>query len=336
MKSTRWSSGAILVAVWIAGTALAVPPRKDINPALLYFQAFNKFPDLDEEESKLLASDAAGDLSAEEKAVAQRFDSAFKLLHRARTMKAPCDWGADIADGPHAFTPNFIKIRTAANAAVLRARVALADGQQAQARDELLAASVLGRNTAVGASLVGTMIQVAVDGKILDFIAAHFDELQPQTRAELAAGLNAAPLRQTVADAMANEQAGFCDWLADKLESFRAKEKDDAKVLDQFRALVAGTFKDESDLADRIIEASGETSAGVIRYIKGVEPIYARALTIARASAGDIRRQTAEFERAINATTNLLAKAVIPNVGKARAAELKFEARLGQLPNAAP
>ena len=80
----------------------------------------------------------------------------------------------------------------------------------------------------------------------------------------------------------------------------------------------------------------GETSAGVIRYIKGVEPIYAHARTIARASAGDIRRQTAEFERAINATTNLLAKAVIPNVGKARAAELKFEARLGQLPNAAP
>ena len=336
MKFTRWSLGAVLVATLVASTSLAVPPRKDINPALLYFQAFSQFPELDETESRLLVSDVAGDVSEEEKALARRFDRVFQLLHRARGMKVPCDWGADIADGPYASTPNYIRIRTAANAAVLRARVALAEGQQAQARDELLAVSVLGRNVAVGASLVGTMIQVAVDAKVLDFISAHFDELKPQTRAELAAALNGAPPRQTVADAMANEQAGFCDWLVDRLEGFRANERDDAKVLEQFRALLGEVFKSEADLADRIIEASGETSAGVIRYIKGVEPIYARSLTIARASAGDIKRETAEFEKAVNTTTNLLARVVIPNVGKARATELKFESRLRQLPNAAP
>ena len=336
MKFTRWSLGAVLVATLAASAALAVPPRKDINPALLYFQAFSQLPELDEAESKWLVNDAVGDVTAEERALARRFDAAFKLFHRARTMKAPCDWGADVADGPHAFTPNFIKIRLAANAAILRARVALAEGEQAQARDELLAVSVLGRNVAVGASLVGTMIQVAVDAKVLDFISAHFDELKPQTRAELAAALNGAPPRQTVADAMANEQAGFCDWLVDRLEAFRAKERDDAKVLEHFRALLSEVFKGEADLADRIVEASGETSAGVIHYIKGVEPIYARSLAIARASAGDIKRETVEFERALNSTTNLLARVVIPNVGKARATELKFESRLRQLPNAAP
>ncbi len=336
MKLTRWRCGAVLLALFVSSTAWAIPPRKDINPALLYFQAFSLFPELDETESKLLGHDTTEKVNDEDRALAQRFDDVFKLLLRARSMKAPCDWGTDIADGPHAFTPNFVKIRTAAYAAALRARVALADGLPGRARDELLAASTLGRNAAVGASLVGTMIQVAVDGKVLDFIGAHFAELKPQTRTELSAGLKGPPLRQSVADAMTSEQAGFCDWLIDKLEAFRAGERDDAKVLDQFRALIIQTFSNESDLADRIIEAAGGTSVGVLRYVRAVEPHYTRSFAIAKASASDIKRETVQFETAINATTNLLARIVIPNIGKARLKELEFEARLAKLPNAAP
>jgi hypothetical protein len=316
--------------------ASAIPPRTDINPALLYFQAFNKFPELDPAESKVLNTESSGAVSAEERAVASLFDTPFKLLLRARTMKAPCDWGSDIADGPHAFVPNLIKIRTAAHVAIFRARIALADGQQTQARDELLAVSALGRNAAVGSSLVGTMIQVAVDRMVLDFISAHFNELKAQTRAELAAGLNGPPARQTVADAMANEQVGFQDWLIGKLEEFRGTKTDDAKALDQFRALMADTFSSEADLADRIIEASGGTPAGVIAYIKRVEPFYAQSLRIARASESDIKRELSEFEKAINTTTNLIARVVLPNIGRARARELEFEARLKRLPDAAP
>jgi hypothetical protein len=336
MKQTRWGYGAVLLVFVMACTTSAIPPRKDVNPALLYFQAFQSFPELDEEESKLMGRNTVAPVSEEDRALAQRFDATFKLILRARTMKVPCDWGADIADGPHAFMPNFIKVRTVAYAAALRARIALADGEQVRAREELLAVSALGRNAAVDGSLVATMIQVAVDGKILDFISAHFGDLKPQTRADLAAGLNGPPLRHTVADAMVNEQAGFNDWLIDKLEELRAKERDETKVLDSFRVIMAETFKDETDLADRIIEAAGGASAGVIRYIKAVEPHYARSLAIARASAADIKRETAEFEKAVNATTNLLARIVIPNIGKARATELKFEERLGKLPHAAP
>ncbi len=336
MKPKGWIIGALLLVMVAVDSVSLIPPRTDINPALLYFQAFNKFPELEPAEAKLLTTDSAGAISAEERAVASLFDTPFRLLVRARTMKAPCDWGSDIADGPHAFVPNLIKIRTAAHVASFRARIALADGQQTQARDELLAVSALGRNAAVGSSLVGTMIQVAVDRMVLDFISAHFNELKAQTRAELAAGLNGPPARQTVADAMANEQVGFQDWLIGELEKFRGTKTNDAKALDQFRALMADTFSSEPDLADRIIEASGGTPAGVIAYIKHVEPFYAQSLRIARASESDIKRELSEFEKAINTTTNLIARVVLPNIGRARTRELEFEARLKRLPNAAP
>jgi hypothetical protein len=332
----RWSGGAVLVAMVLACECLAVPPRKDINPALLYFQAFTLFPELDENESALIGRDAVGALTEEERELTRRFDSAFKLIHRARTMKAPCDWGTDIADGPEAFMPKFTKIRTAARVGILRARAALAAGQQTQARDELLAISALGHNGASSATLVGTMIQVAVDGLILDFTQGHFDELKPQIRAELTAGLNGAPPRRTVADALVNEQAGFSDWLTDKLESVRAKENGEAKALEEFRALMAGTFRNESDLAERIIEASGGTSAGLIRYVRSLEKYFDRALRIARAPASDMKRETADFEKAINTSTNLLVRAVMPNIGKARQKELEFEARLKRLPDSPP
>lgn len=336
MKQTRCSYGAVLLVVLALSTASAIPPRKDINPALLYWQAFSLFPELDETESMLLGRHTAGIVTEEEKEIAQRFDASFKLLLRARAMKTTCDWGSDPADGPDAFVPRFIRIRTAAQAAVLRARVALAKGQQTEVRDELLAASALGRNGASSASLVGTMIQVAVDGLILDFISAHFDELKPQIRIDLTAGLNGAPARRTVADAIANEQAASGDWLADKLEAIRTNERDVAKALEQVRVLLSEAFKNESDLADRIIDASGGTSAGVIRYVKGTEPYFGRALRIARAPASDIKRETAEFEKAINASTNLLVRMVMPNIGKARLKELEFEARLARLPGAVP
>ena len=336
MKSMRRTLGAVLLIISGLSIAQAAQPRKDINPALLYLHAFNLFPELNEEDSRLLGQDNAGEVGDDERAIAGRFDSSFRLIHQARQCTAPCDWGTDATDGPNALLPNFRKIRTAAYAGILRARIALADGDQARARDEIIALSIMSRQGAVGTSLVGTMIQVASEMKILDFVAAHFEKIKPQTRTEIAAGLQSGPPRLTVADAMLNERAGFQLWIIRKIEEFRAKENDDAKVLEKFRTLMADTFNGETGLADKIIDASGGTSAGIVRYIKSVEPHYKNADAIARASSRDIKRATAAFEAEMNSTTNLLARVIMPNIGKARIKELDFEARLARLPNEAP
>lgn len=284
----------------------------------------------------LLGSENAGEVSADERAIAERFDEAFTFILRGRVQQARCDWGIDLADGPAAIGPNMRKLRTAANAVCLRARVALADGNQGRVRDELLAVSVMSRHAAADASLVATMMQVATELKILNFIAAHFEQLKPQTRSEISRGLHAPPLRATVADAMVNEKAGFCDWLVDALEAARAKDRNDTNVFQQFRAMIGETFKHESELADKIIVASGGTSEGVIHYIRAVDVYYKRADAIARTSGDVLKREMAKFETEINNSTNLLALVVMPNVGKARVKELEFEARLAKLPNAAP
>ena len=336
MKLKRWNWCALFVATLTLASA-ALPPRQDINPALLYFQALGQLPELTPDEDKLLRSDTVGDVTEEERMVARKFDATFNHLLRARTQKSACDWGIDPADGPHAFTPNYIKIRTTAYAAVLRARVALADGQPAQARDELLALSVLARHAATDAALVGVMIQVAVENKILDFISAQFAELKPAMRAELAAGLRAPPRRSTVADGMMSERQTFHEWFVGRLEGFRAAAGgDDAKAVEQFRQLMIDIFPSVSDDFDKIIDAAGGTSAGLIKYFKNAAPAYDRALVLARANAEDVKKAAREFEDSINSSTNLLTRISMPNFGKARMKELEFQARLSRLPDAAP
>jgi len=336
MRNTRWGCGAVLLISLAWGAAMARPPRTDINPAVLYLHAFGLFPVLEDAESQMLGSSLNGEISGEQRELARLFDSAFHHILRARTCTAPADWGTDVADGPNAITPNLRKVRMAAQAGVLRARIALADADQERARDELLAVSVLSRHSAAGTSLVGTMVQVAAETMILDFVGTHFEQLSAKTRAEITAGLRASPRRATVADAMLQEKAGFCDWLVAKIEAVRTKGGKDEAALQEFRTTIAATFENDSDLAGRIIEASGGTSTGVVRYIKSVDHYYQRSNAIARAPAQDLKRITSEYEAEVNAATNLLARVVLPNVSRARVKELDFEARLGRLPNAAP
>lgn len=332
MKTTGFSIVAFALAVVSLTAAI---PRQDINPALLYFEAFNKLPVLDDDESKLLGTDS-GTVGPEERELAGRFDTAFKILLRARSQKAPCDWGTDLADGPHAFTPNFIKIRSTVYAAVLRARVALADGKQDQVRDELLAASVMSRHAAVDAVLVGVMIQVAAEGKILDFVSAHFDELKPAIRAEITSGLIGLPHRFTVAEGIVVEQDVFHGWFLNQLAAFRAATRDDGQAVEQFRTLFNQSFGGKDDYADEIIRDADGTSEGIIKYFKASEPAYARCLALAQAGPENLKQATRDQAASIEGSTNVLVRIAIPNAGKARTKELEFQARLARLPDEAP
>jgi hypothetical protein len=200
---------------------------------------------------------------------------------------------------------------------LLRARVALADGQQERAADELLAVSVLGRNAASGAPLVGTMTQVIIESRVLDFVSANFDRLEAETRSELAAGFRAPPQRSTVVEAMRNEKRAFYDWLLWKVEGLRSQSSDDGQVLAQIHLLIDNTFNPERDFSTRIIEAAGGTSTGVIRYIRDTEPYYARAEAIATASDQNIAPVTAN-SRLRSTPRPTIALVALPNIGKAR------------------
>ena len=142
----------MVIAGSLAASAAAEPDfRTDINPALLYFQAYQNMPQLSESDSKHLFDSWTGGASPNQiddhaRDLLKQFDNSFKGLRRARFAKPPCDWGYDLSDGPEALLPGLAPAKRLAQAARLRAMAALDENDFEAALDDLQSAFVLGRN----------------------------------------------------------------------------------------------------------------------------------------------------------------------------------------------
>src|SRR5215813_11777987 len=149
--------------------------RTDINPALLYFQAYQYMPQLSEVDRKHLFDNATAgawpNLFDEHKSgLLKQYDNSFKGLHRARFARVPCDWGYDLSDGPEALLPGLAPAKGLAQAARLRAMVALDANNFAAALDDLQGALVLGRNLSRDHILISALVQIAIEN-ILSSVA---------------------------------------------------------------------------------------------------------------------------------------------------------------------
>src|SRR5436309_2027133 len=268
---------------------LGASARTDINPALQYFQAFN-CPDLSQaDRDYLFQSDWRGqklpDRFGEQ---AARYDNQFRLIRQAAQATVPCDWGIDISAGPATLLPHLARCRGIAQAARARAMWYLQHGKQAEARDDLLAAFVLARNSAHDNILISALVQVAMENAILAAVAENFYQFSPETLKQLAAGFAAAPPRTTMAACIPTEKASFADWLEGKvLQLQKDNAGNDAKVMAGIEELVQG-FEMGGDeqpnpprrLWGQLLKASGGTSEGILRLLREEAPLYERLAVI--------------------------------------------------------
>jgi len=318
--------------------AAAPQPRTDINPALLYWQALSIFPEETEDTGKAFHFEGwpKGKLGPKDVAVARRFDPMFKLIRRAARMNAPCDWGFDFSDGPEMVMPNLVQLRKATHATALRARVALDEGRQDDARKDIVAMFALARRSAVDGALVQIMIQVAIESSLLEFIADQFDRFSTETLQQLVADLAAAPPKVTTATAMANERQIFYEWLVAKAEGFReANPDDEAESLESTRRLINELFSPEEAEMRQIMDAANGTMTGMLAYIKQLSPLYEEMIKLASSSPSKLAEQTTLFETFRKENPNHLASMLIPNLAKARKNELKHDCQLVMLRAAA-
>lgn len=206
-KATAWA-----LLTYAIHTPSVVPAaeafRTDINPALLYWQAWAQIPDLAEaDRGYLFTNDWRGRiLEARAGELLGRYDGVFKLLHRAGKAVAPCDWGYDLTDGPEVLLPGLAKAKSVAQTARLRFGWNLQQGKNAAARDELIAAFVQGRHLSKDRILISALVQFAIENICLSAVVENFPRLSPDTLDEVLQGLDSAPPRGTIADCIATER----------------------------------------------------------------------------------------------------------------------------------
>src|SRR3989442_8293667 len=233
---------AVIVAGAVAGAG-GEQFRTDINPALLYYRASQMVPDFSRADRDFLFDndwrgkklpERFGDLVA-------RYYNEFKLVRQAAQATVPCDWGIDMSPGPATLLPHLARIKAIAEAARLRAMWDLQQGRPTAARDDLLAAFALGRNSARDGVLISALVQIAVENIVCSTVAENWHQFAPEILKQLADGFAAAPRRGTMAACIPMEKSSFLGWLADKiLELQRENPGNDAAVMAGTRELVAG------------------------------------------------------------------------------------------------
>lgn len=346
MKITKTILLATVVAAGAMADARAEQFRTDINPALLYYRAFQLIPDLSPtDHGYFFDSEWRGQKLPERFGeLAGRYDNEFKLVRQAAQATVPCDWGIDMSPGPATLLPQLARCKGVAQAARLRAMWDLQNGRQEDARDDLLAAFSLARNSSRDGTLIAALVQIAMENILCAAVAENYHQFSPEILKQLADGFDAAPPRGTVAACIPTEQTYFHDWLLRKVQQLQKDNPgDDAKVMAGIHELVTGlvgpeegqTNQPQNDLWEKVNRAAGGTSEGVVKLLGEMVPLYQRLAVIMAAPQPEYEDSIKEFTAQIENSANPLVTEMFPAVQKCRPREFGTQAILDMVRAAA-
>ena len=285
MKTTKFTCLALLILTLPA--ARGEPFRTDINPALLYYRSFlMPWQPMSDADRDYLTTKQGMEQKLPERfgPVVANYDNQFSLVRQAAHSTVSCDWGLDFSDGPNLMLPHLARAKAVARTAQLRAVWDLQHGRQDNARDDLLAAFVLGRNAANDGLLISALVQFAMEAIDYATIAQNFSEFSPETLKQLVDGFDAAPARHTMAACVPTEEFGFYNWQLNKiLELQKTYSNDDAKVMAGFHDCgIVSAFESVgyTNFWPRLIAASGGTSEGILKLLREEKPLFPRVARI--------------------------------------------------------
>ena len=322
--------------------------RTDINPALLYYQAFLMAPEpMSQADMDYLGTKDGHSWKLPERygKIVAGYDSQFQLLRQAARSTAPCDWGIDTSAGAATLLPHLARAKAVAVAVGTRVPWELQQGRQAEARDDLLTTFVLGRNVSRDGTLISALVQMAIENMIGWDVAEHFGQFSSETLKQLVDGFDAAPARGTVAGCVPTETALFQDLLVRKIQEIqKANPGDDAKTMAALHelatalvdphpttALLPNGDLDPTGWWELFAKAAGGTSQGAINLIRDLKPMDQKLAVIAALPYARFEKESKAFRAEIQESPNPLVSQLIPAWERGRRREFRTEVCLAMI-----
>jgi len=332
VKSIRLAGLAWLILAGAVAGARGQGSRSNVNPALLYYQGFVKVPDLSPADRDYLFTNEWRGQKLPERfgELVSQYDPEFRIIRQATQATAPCDWGIDWRWGPATLLPHLMPARVVTKAVRLRVMWDLQHGEQAEARDDLLAAFVMGRNISSDGGLISALVQIATENTVCSTVAENYYQLSPETLKQLADGMDAAPARGTMVAAMASEKATAQDYMLNRILALRSKyPSNDVKVMKDVIGSTEGFGGDEEQSAtnfvQQVIAASGGTSEGVIRLLHDMDTFYERITKIMTLPPSEVEGQIKQFHADVQNSTNPFVTLFLPALGNQRPKEFQIQ-----------
>jgi hypothetical protein len=314
--------------------------RTDINPGLLYWQAFNALPKLEEGDRKKLdefsdqvSSWSGGSsvgwtvkLPPESDALLKRYHRSLRLLEQASLSTTPCDWGADFADGPEMLVPDTRGLRELTKVSLLQAAVELQARSYDESVDTLLSCLALVRQSAKDGTLVSVMLQQILEAKFVDYVGAELGRYPVSAIVRLQQGLAQLPPRAAVLLGVEGER-NFQGWALGQID--RQVEKwpgDDGKAYRGSRDVVLELFggdpPHDKEAVTAVDAASGSSVTGLRKLFHDLGAFYDEGRTVAQAGSDSVSQAATFLEQHVETSSNPIARMLIPNFGRARNREL--------------
>jgi len=226
-----------------------------------------------------------------------------------------------------------------AQAARLRAAWDLQHGRQADARDDLLAAFVLGRNCSRDGTLISMLVQIAVENIVCSTVAENFYLFSPEAMKELAYGFDSAPARKTVADCIPTEKAFFHDWMLNKIvELQKANPGNEARAMAGIRELFTtmqgpseGEGGGDTNLWEQVLRMSGGTSDGVAKLAREAETFDDRLAVLMALPHPEYEEQMKSFDAEVQKSANPFVALSLPAIEKCRPKEFAIRIELAMV-----
>jgi hypothetical protein len=331
MKTLKTISLSLLIAAGTLAGVSGQPSATNINPALLYYQAFVAAPDLQPADREYLLttnywqgqklSKRFGDLIAE-------YDGQFGLVRQAARATAPCDWGIDLSAGPATLLPHLSRAKAVSQVARLRALWDLQQGRPADACDDLVASFVLGRNISRDGTLISVLVGMAIEAIVCNAVTENFGQFSPETLQRLVEGFDAAPARGTVASAVLAEKSFCNDWAVRKIQELQQQNPgNDAKVMNDFFEFMGITEPEsgETNRWEHIIRAPGGTSDGVLKLLQEQARTYDKVAVLLALPYPDFESQKEAFQEEIEKSPNPFISQTFSGYLRSRAKEFRIQ-----------
>jgi hypothetical protein len=198
-----------------------------------------------------------------------------------------------------------------------------AEGKNAEAIDDVVAALTLGRHVSLDGSLIGVLVGYAIEAKVNETLAAFLPKLDARELADLKRRLDALPAGNRPALAIRQCEENTIDWLIQKVKG--AKDKESLIAMLVFVGLSEEKPGDVNARARDFVAACGGSAEGVIRFAEETRPSYALMARILDLPPDQFER---EFKlESTKQANNPVFKVFFPAMKKVREAQDRAEIR---------
>jgi hypothetical protein len=285
----------------------------------------------DAEQTKLIAECLTMPLDAQARETLSKAEYAFGMMHQGAAL-ARCDWGIDWeAGGTEVLLPQMGAARVLSSLACIRGRMRFDGGHAAEALDDLVAASYMGRQVSQDGSLIGVLVGYSIEGRMSEAIALYLPRLDKETTKKLKMRLDALPEGGNPAVGLRVCEEKTLDWFMNKVKSAK-DQKGLVKVITPFALQAAtpeGIKKGDHLDGQAMLDQLGGNAAAVLKFAEATRPSYALI-------AEKLTLPLEQFEKEFEAETkrqagNPVFKLFFPALAKVRHSQARAEIRRGLL-----